>query len=156
MSKPTLAQRFRYWFDGIMARGTGALLGVLALATAVVILIDAMVIIFLTGTPGDERLPAFQVIWNNLVETLGANDVETPNWGFRVAMIVIAFVGVFVVANLIGIVSGAFDAKVAELRKGRSTVLESGHTVILGWNSKIPAIVSGSWRRTSPHAAPPS
>ena len=56
-------------------------------------------------------------------------------------MIVIAFVGVFVTANLIGIVSGAFDAKVAELRKGRSTVLETGHTVILGWNSKMTTIV---------------
>jgi voltage-gated potassium channel Kch len=141
MKKPTIGQRFKYWFDGIMARGTGALLGVLALATAVVILIDAAVIIFLTGTPGDEHQPAIEVIWNNLVQTLGADAIATPNWGFRIAMIVVAFVGVFVVANLIGIVSGAFDAKVAELRKGRSTVLASGHTVILGWNSKMATII---------------
>ena len=57
MKKPTLGQRFKYWFDGIMARGTGALLGVLGLATAVVILIDAAVIIFLTGSPGEDARP---------------------------------------------------------------------------------------------------
>lgn len=146
MKKPTIGQRFKYWFDGVMARGTGALLGVLALATAVVIAIDALVIIRLKLNvgPDGERLPAIRVIWDNVVQTLGANDVAaTSGWPFRISMIVIAFVGVLVVANLIGIVSGAFDAKVAELRKGRSTVLESGHTVILGWNSKMTTIVQG-------------
>ena len=143
MKKPTIGQRFKYWFDGIMARGTGALLAVLGLATAVVIAIDALVIIFLKLNvgPDGKGTPAIQVIWDNVVQTLGANDVGATNWGFRIAMIVIAFVGVMVVANLIGIVSGAFDAKVAELRKGRSTVLATGHTVILGWNSKMATIV---------------
>lgn len=144
MKKPTLGQRFKYWFDGIMARGTGALLGVLALATAVVIAIDAAVILFLNVGPGGDRQSIVEVLWGNMVRTLGADDVAANSpWAFRIAMIVIAFVGVFVVANLIGIVSGAFDAKVAELRKGRSTVLESGHTVILGWNSKMATILSG-------------
>ena len=142
MKKPTLGQRLKYWFDGIMARGTGALLGVLALATAVVIAVTAVVVYFLDATPG-ERPQFVMVIWDNLIRTLGTDDVaDGSEWPFRIAMIFIAFVGVFVVANLIGIVSGAFDAKVAELRKGRSTVLASGHTVILGWNSKMATIVS--------------
>ncbi len=45
-------------------------------------------------------------------------------------------------ASLIGIISGAFDSKVEELRKGRSKVLEKDHTLILGWNSKVFPIVS--------------
>ncbi len=144
MKKPSVGQRFRYWFDGVMARGTGALLGLLALATALVIVVDAAVVFFLNFGPGDERQPLVKVLWTNTIRTLGADDVaENSGWPFRIAMIVIAFVGVFVVANLIGIVSGAFDQKIAELRKGRSTVLESGHTVILGWNSKMTTVVGG-------------
>ena len=143
MKKPTLGQRFKYWFDGIMARGTGALLGVLALATAAVIAVTAVVVYFLNVPRGAERPEFVMVIWDNLIRTLGTDDVaDGSEWPFRIAMIFIAFVGVFVVANLIGIVSGAFDAKVAELRKGRSTVLATGHTVILGWNSKMATIVS--------------
>ena len=142
MKKPTMAQRFKYWFDGIMARGTGALLGVLALATAVVIAVSAVVVFFLNVGPGEDRPQFVQVIWDNLIRTLGTDDVaDGSEWPFRIAMIVVAFIGVFVTANLIGIVSGAFDEKIAELRKGRSTVLESGHTVILGWNSKLTTVV---------------
>ena len=142
MKKPTLAQRLKYWFDGVMARGTGALLGVLALATAVVIAVTAVVVYFLNVDQGTERPEFVMVIWDNLIRTLGTDDVaDKSGWAFRIAMIFIAFIGVFVVANLIGIVSGAFDAKVAELRKGRSTVLASGHTVILGWNSKMATII---------------
>jgi voltage-gated potassium channel Kch len=142
MKKPSLRQRFRYWFDGVMARGTGALLGVLALATALVIVIDAVVVFFLNRGSGGDRPTMAQAIWDNTIRILGTDDVAgSSTFALRVAMIVIAFVGVFVVANLIGIVSGAFDQKVAELRKGRSTVLESGHTVILGWNSKMTTIV---------------
>jgi hypothetical protein len=142
MKKPSARQRFRYWFDGIMARGTGALLGVLALATALVIVVTAAVVFFLKVGPEGEKQTIADLLWTNTVRVLGADDVaEGSNPAFRIAMILIAFVGVFVVANLIGIVSGAFDQKIAELRKGRSTVLESGHTVILGWNSKMTTVV---------------
>ena len=37
--------------------------------------------------------------------------------------------------------SGAFDSKVEELRKGRSRVLEEDHTLILGWSTKVFPIV---------------
>ena len=142
MKKPSVRQRFRYWFDGIMARGTGALLGVLALATALVIAVTAAAVFFLKVGPGGEDQTIAELLWTNTVRVLGADDVaEGSELPFRIAMIFIAFVGVFVVANLIGIVSGAFDEKIAELRKGRSTVLESGHTVILGWNSKMTTVV---------------
>lgn len=145
MKKPSFSQRFRYWFDKVMARGTGALLTLLAVATALVILVDAAVVLFLNVGPGGEDSPGLsEILWGNTIRTLGADDVaEQSAWAFRFAMLFITFAGVFIVANLIGIVSGAFDEKVAQLRKGRSQVLEKGHTVILGWNPKVPAIISG-------------
>jgi len=33
------------------------------------------------------------------------------------------------------------EQRVQDLRKGRSPVLESGHTVILGWSARLPVIV---------------
>ncbi|MBN2176505.1 MAG: hypothetical protein JW722_02480 [Demequinaceae bacterium] len=146
MKRPKFRERFKYWFDGLMGHGTGAMLGFLALVVAVVVAVDAIVILLLNikvaDVEGDQ--PVGQVIWTNLVRTLGVDDPSPETgWPFRVAMLIVTVIGVFIAANLIGIVSGGFDAKVAELRKGRSTVIESGHTVILGWNSKIASIVSG-------------
>ncbi len=57
-------------------------------------------------------------------------------------MLVITVGGPIIVASLIGIISGAFDDKVAELRKGRSRVLETDHTLILGWSNKVHSIIS--------------
>lgn len=45
--------------------------------------------------------------------------------------------GVFITALLLGIVSEAIMEKYEELRRGKSDVLESGHTVVLGWSDKL-------------------
>ena len=146
MKRPSLRERFKYWFDSLMAHGTGALLAFLALVVVVVVAIDAVVVLAFKIKVADtaEEQGAGEVIWQNLIRTLDTNDVSPgAAWAFRISMLLITVIGIFIAANLIGIVSGAFDAKVAELRKGRSTVLESGHTLILGWNSKIHSIVAG-------------
>ena len=33
MKKPGLGERFRYWFDNVMAKGAGSLIGLLSLVT---------------------------------------------------------------------------------------------------------------------------
>ena len=57
-------------------------------------------------------------------------------------MLVVTIGGIILVASLISIISSAFDARVEELRKGRSKVLEHDHTLILGWSSKVFPIVN--------------
>lgn len=145
--KPTLSERFRYWFDGVMARGTGALIGLLALATLVFILIIAAVVeifqIFPTPDGAATPLDFPEVVWGNLMRAMDAGTLGGDvGWGFRALMLIVTLFGILTVASLIGIVSGAFDDRVAELRKGRSRVLEEDHTLILGWSSKIELIVS--------------
>ena len=39
MNKPTFGERFRYWFDNWMARGPIALIGLLGIATIVLVLV---------------------------------------------------------------------------------------------------------------------
>ena len=45
--------------------------------------------------------------------------------------------GMLVTALLLGIVGEAISDKVDEMKKGKSKVIEEGHTLILGWNSKV-------------------
>lgn len=142
----TLRERFRYWFDNVMARGTIAVMGLLALATAAFIALVALVVVLfglfpIAGGRKDAQ-SFFEVLWGNLMRTLDPGTMGgDQGWGFRAAMLVVTVGGLIVVASLIGIISGAFDAKVNDLRKGRSRVLESNHTLILGWSQKALSIV---------------
>ena len=147
MNKTSFGERFRYWFDGVMARGTGALMVLLAIVTVIFIALVALVVqllgLFPAGATGANAPDYGEVLWGNLMRTLDSGTMGgDEGWGFRTAMLVVTVGGVIIVASLIGIISSAFDARVESLRKGRSKALESDHTVILGWNSKVFPIVS--------------
>ncbi len=63
-------------------------------------------------------------------------------WPFRIVMLLVTLGGIFVISALIGVLNTGLDAKLEELRKGRSRVIESNHTVILGWSQQIFSILS--------------
>lgn len=148
MRRPRFSERVRYWFDSVMARGTASLMGLLALASAAFIAaVTAAVVIFRlypTRLPdGYTSLAPEEILWGSLVRVLSSGSFrEDEGWGFRAAMLVVTIAGLIVVASLIGIISSAFDRKLVELRKGRSRVLETDHTVVLGWSSKVVPIVA--------------
>ena len=147
MNKPGFRERFSYWFDNWMSRGTLSLIALLGIATVVlvVVMFGVVELFRLFGFyPNDNpETSPLEVLWGNLMRTLDSGAVGgDTGWVFRILMLVLTLVGLVIVASLIGIVSGGFDARVEELRKGRSRVLESDHTLILGWSSKVFSIVN--------------
>lgn len=148
MGTPSLGERARYRFDTWMSRGTVALIALLGLATAVfVIVLSAITILFVAVFPDDYNrfegdYTPWDVFWDSLMRTLDPGTMGGDRgWGFRILMLIVTVGGLIIVAGLIGIVSGAFDARIDELRKGRSRVLEEDHTLILGWSTKVFPIV---------------
>ena len=147
MDAPTIGERIRYRFDSWMSKGTVALMALLGAATvAFVVLLGLITWVVLLLIP-DGKAPSagdgpWDFIWGSLMRTLDPGTMGgDEGWSFRFLMLLVTVGGLLIVASLIGIVSGAFDRKVEELRKGRSRVLERDHTLILGWNSKIFSIV---------------
>ncbi len=144
MTEPTRMERLRYRFDTWMSGGTIALIGLLAAVSFVFVTVVAVIVWALPLHPDDEPEGDFlDIFWGNLMRTLDPGTMGgDTGWGFRIAMLIVTLGGLVIVASLIGIVSGGFDAKVAELRKGRSRVLEKDHTLILGWSDKVFTIVA--------------
>ena len=147
MNKPSFGERARYWFDNWMAKGTLALMALLGIATIVLVLVVFGLVMLFTAFgqyPNDDPSSnPLDVLWGNLMRTLDPGTMGgDTGWAFRIFMLVITIGGLIIVASLIGIISGAFDSKVDELRKGRSRVLENEHTVILGWSSKVFPIIN--------------
>jgi ion channel POLLUX/CASTOR len=148
-TKPGFGERFRYWFDNWMSRGPVALIALLGVATVVFVIVLgtlAWIVLSLIPDPednlGDDSAGPVDLIWRSLMRTLDPGTMGgDQGWPFRILMLLVTIGGLIIVASLIGIVSGAFDSKVEELRKGRSRVLETDHTLILGWSTKVFPIV---------------
>jgi ion channel POLLUX/CASTOR len=150
-----LRQRIRYGFDNSLSRGPIALIGWLALLSAVVILTGAAIIVLLGISPGEGGdLSAPEAAWQATMRALDAGGVGADSgWTFRAVMLLVTIGGLFILSTLIGVLTAGIEGQLEELRKGRSTVLESGHTLILGWSPKIftilteLAVANGNTRR---------
>jgi len=145
-SQPSLKERWSYWFDNYMSRGTLALIGGLAVISLVIIFVMAAVIsaggVALAPEGSTEGLSFIEAAWEGLMRTLDAGTMGGDSgWGFRLSMFVVTVGGVFVISTLIGVLTAGVESKIEELRKGRSRVLESNHTVILGWSPQIFTII---------------
>lgn len=143
----TARQRFRYRFDNLMARGTGAQIAMLGVATVVLILVTAAVLVAsgLASQPDGEQARGFgQLMWDGLMHTLDAGTVAGDGgvWAYRALMLATTVGGIFVLSALIGILTGGFGRLLDDLRKGRSLVVERDHTVVLGYTPKIHTVIS--------------
>ncbi|HEY4226359.1 MAG TPA: hypothetical protein VGM70_11140 [Pseudolysinimonas sp.] len=142
MKKPGLGERFRYWFDGWMAKGTGSLIALLAIVTAILVILVTVITVALHAYPQGQPKDFPDLLWATLMRGIDSGTLAGDNgWAYRGMMLIITLAGIVIVASLISIISGAFDAKVEELRKGRSRVLENDHTLILGWSRKVFSLV---------------
>ena len=139
--KPTWRDRARYAIDEFFARGTIALiLGLFAVSVLLIVVVSTV----LALSRNDEGLPFAQLVWRSILRTLDpgtmGGDVGGPP--FLGAMLLVTLGGIFVISALIGIINTGFQDRLAELRKGKSRVIETGHTVILGWNQQVFTILS--------------
>lgn len=170
MRQFTLAQRLRYKFDNTMSKGPIALIGWLAALSALLILSTSLFVWLLAPLkeaplpegPGSAEAPGVaapggahahaepsryamsELLWMSLLRTLdpGTMGPDSGSALFLGAMLTVTLGGIFIVSTLIGVLTAGVGAKVEQLRKGRSLVVETNHTVILGWSEQVFTIVS--------------
>lgn len=140
---PGLRRRLRYWFDNTMASGTKGMVLMLAWVTVALILIVSLIEAIARIQIDGKELSFPEALWLSMLRTMDPGTMGGDEGAFfRAASLVVTIGGVLVVSSLIGLLANGIADKVAELRRGRSPVMESGHTLILGWSPKIHAIVS--------------
>src|SRR5690348_7709102 len=145
MRHVTVGQRLRYWFDNTMARGPLALIGGLAILSAVLIVLSAGIVLLVGAPPDEGGQPRtfLELLWMALLRTLdpGTMGGDVGDWPFLATMLGVTLGGIFIVSTLIGILTSGLASRLDELRKGRSLVLETNHTLILGWSDQIIIIL---------------
>ncbi|MDQ4127157.1 MAG: NAD-binding protein [Actinomycetota bacterium] len=142
MRKITLADRLRYRFDNTISRGTVALIAWLFVLLVALVFASSLVV-YATGI-GGERLGFLEILWLSLMRTIDPGGVggDRGSWPFLLSMLAVTTGGILVFSTLIGIIFTGIDNKLDELRKGRSFVVEKGHTVVYGWSPEVFSVVS--------------
>lgn len=145
-AEPRMRDRARYSFDNSMARGTPALIAWLCVATLGLIVFFTLLVALLglrTSQDGDVD-GFFRELIQSLFHALDPGTVAGDgggSWRFLLTMLVLTIAGLFIVSALIGVIAAGIDTKLADLRRGRSIVLEKDHTVVLGWSDSIFTII---------------
>ncbi|MCR5324547.1 MAG: hypothetical protein K6E85_14920 [Lachnospiraceae bacterium] len=132
MKKAGFKERFTYWFDTRMSKGTISMIKMLTVATLIVVLVLALII---TVGGFSEDGGFFSVFWNNLATVINAwmPYSEDGSAGYVILTAIAAIAGLLVTSVLIGIISSGIEEKLTGLRKGNSRILEESHKVILGF-----------------------
>lgn len=144
MRKYTFGQRFRYFFDNTMSKGTIALVAWLGIVSFGVVLFSATLVAIFGIQEGDNPTQGlWEAMWQSVLRTLDAGTMAGDDgYGYRAVMFFVTLGGIFIISTFIGVVSSGLESKIEDLRKGRSMVIEENHVIVLGWSSKIFTLIS--------------
>lgn len=136
-------QRFRYRMDNAFSRGPMAVIVWLASMTVALILVASLVLAIFRVRINDASVGFVEGFWQSMLRVIDPGTMGGDNgWGLRIVALLVTIGGIFLASALIGIIAAGIDAKVQDLRRGRSFVVEHGHTLVLGWSPRIFTIVS--------------
>ena len=136
-SKTSIGTRVRYAFDNSLSR-SGAFVGYVFVALIVLSILMAIFVDFIAGTPLVNPAPEgsfIDKVWASFSIIL--DKAKDATWGGRIISIFYWIITTAVTATIIGFVATSVGNAVAKLKKGKSPVIESGHTLILGWSNRV-------------------
>jgi hypothetical protein len=143
-ASPSRSARLRYRFDTFMAKGGASVFVALVLAFLGVFVsvgIARGVYHWLTAAtpPQGGELDALGNLFLTFLQLTDPGNMSedllaSPT--YKVFGVVAGLSGVVLLSALVAFITTALDQKINDLKRGRSKVVESGHTLILGWNEQ--------------------
>ena len=132
--KHSFKERFAYWFDSRMSKGTSDLIRLLAVVSVLAV---ALVALVLMAFGYSEAKYGSDVFWDSFATIINAwmpyySDGD-GSIGYLIIMAVAAIIGLLITSVLIGIFTTAIEEYIEGLKDSKSKVLEKDHIVILGF-----------------------
>ena len=149
MKKRSWKEKVQYQIDNIMSKGPIAFIGLLFGITLIVVGVAGIVAVIFGAEGG-----LGSQIWASAMHVLDAGTLTADTLDsipYIVIMSLVTLCGLFVTSILIGIITTGFESKLKELRKGKSTVLEERHTVIIGFNDNVYTLLNELIEANSNH-----
>ncbi|MEU5896640.1 MULTISPECIES: potassium transporter TrkA [unclassified Streptomyces] len=126
-----------------MARGTPALIGVLAVACCVLVLVNGALLLLLAPA-GALSEGGGSWLWSGFLRVISPAVIARDRGPapYLAVAALMAFGGIFLMSTLIPVISAGLQNQLARLRRGRSAVVESGHTILLGWSPHVHTVLA--------------
>ena len=138
----SVLKRWRYYFDNSISRGPSAFVAWLAifgiLLSVLITAIDYVLNGFPKGTTANSALTHFGATINTV---LFGGAVPQGRLLSRFIAILIWISAITISATIIGFITNKIKDRLEKLRSGRAPIIESGHTLVLGWSNRVFPIV---------------
>ncbi|MGW7437008.1 CASTOR/POLLUX-related putative ion channel [Streptomyces sp. NPDC054849] len=138
--KTSLRLRLRYRFDHLVAGGTTPLIGWLSLGCLAVVIPASTVLVWADRAAPTTLSGRLTAVWVSVGQTLKIGGAVGPP-PYVLASVTLALVALLFVSTLVSLITTGINRRIMSLRRGHSTVLETGHTVVLGWSDQILPVV---------------
>ena len=127
-----------YRMDYVLTTWAGAKPVTLLLGTYLLIMIGSS-LYFLAAEEHVLFTDAIWIVWTFVADP-GTHADENDTW-LRLVSLIVTMGGMLIFALMIGIIADGVSELLDDLKKGKSRVIESGHTLLLGWSDKtMPTI----------------
>lgn len=140
-SQPLIAT-LRYLLDRQLAKGTLRHLLWIVLVSLGFLTAAALVLASEIRPESGGPDGFFEALFYAVNLAMDPGEITTGRWAYRLTMLCVSLFGVLVISTVIGVMTSGIEERLQELRRGRSTVLENEHTVILGWSQKVVGAIA--------------
>lgn len=140
LMRVTSMKRIKFYIDTMLGSGSNGLLTWLAVVSFAFVFVVS-VLTWLVGMGDYENFG--DLLWDFTMRALMPESIDAGagSVGYLLTLLLLTFFGIFVLSILISFLSTIIDARVREVAQGLQPFPFGGHTVILGWSSRVPAIV---------------
>lgn len=135
-------EKLRYKFDNSITKGQGAFvlwLILLGLATSFVL---SLIRLILEGSGEAGFGQAFRdTYWGTSNTVLFDGKIPSGVFTNKLVSILVWIASVSIAATIIAFITNKLRERVDQLRRGKSPIIETGHTLILGWSNRAYPII---------------
>ncbi|MET7757524.1 NAD-binding lipoprotein [Streptomyces sp. NPDC005389] len=127
--------------DRTVVKGMTTAAGWLALVCLAVVAPASALLVWTDNRSPDTVQGKVATVWRTVGQTLRLGGEVGPPLRM-VLSVLLALVSLLYVSTLVGLVTTAITDRLTELQRGQSTVVERGHSLVLGWSEQTPTLVA--------------
>jgi len=148
MKYDSFITRVRYKFDTFIAKGGVNIFASLFIVFVAVLVAIAslrgLLLLIMPEYAAEQKTDFFHNVFLVFLEMTdpGNMGIDTDSGiSYKAVAIMAGVAGVIIFSALIAVITTALEGKIDDLKKGHTKVVESQHTLILGWNNRVIEII---------------
>jgi len=138
-TKVSFLAKLKYNFDNSIARSgifvVYVLLAMIVFSALIVLIKYSLYALPFVSNAGPLPGMSFETFWGSFATILGRGTEAT--WADRIVAFCYWVITVALTGSVTGFIVGAIQRTFERLRKGKSPIIDNGHTLILGWSNRV-------------------